>query len=56
MTIDHLRKLLIGLEPLPLEARAPVLEEAPRPALTFITPQLAETLLEEISRVEPLIG
>jgi len=46
MTIDHLGKLLIRREPLPLEACAPVLEEAPGPALAFIAPQLAETLLE----------
>ncbi len=31
MTIYHLGKLLIGLEPLPLEACPPVLEEVPRP-------------------------
>ena len=38
MTINHLGKLLIGLEPLPLEACPPVLEEAPRPALAFVAP------------------
>src|SRR6266481_2338404 len=43
-------------QPLPLEARAPVLEEAPGPALAFVAPQLAKTLLENIGRVEPLVG
>src|SRR6516165_4687174 len=56
MTIDHLGELLVRLEPLPLEAGAPVLEEAPRPALALVAPQLAETLLEDIGSVEPLIG
>jgi hypothetical protein len=32
MTIDHLGKFLVGLDPLPSEVRAPVLEEAPSPA------------------------
>src|SRR4029077_5594255 len=56
MTINHLGKLLIGLEPLPLEACTPVLEEAPRPAFALVAPQLAEALLEDIGRVEPLVG
>src|SRR5216683_4021145 len=56
MTIDHRREFLIRLEPLPLEARAPVLEEAPCPSLAFVAPQLAEALLENIGRVEPLVG
>src|SRR5437879_9234917 len=56
MTIDHLREFLIRLEPLPLQARAPVLEEASGPSLAFVAPQLAEGLLENIGRVEPLVG
>src|ERR1700736_4432667 len=56
MTVDHLRELLVGFEPLPLEACPPVLEEAPRPAFPFIAPQLAEAFLENIGRVEPLVG
>src|SRR5246127_2793435 len=56
MTIDHLGEFLIRREPLPLEACAPVLEEAPRPAFAFIAPQLAEALLEDIGRVEPFVG
>src|ERR1700686_2139835 len=56
MTVDHRGEFLIRLEPLPLEARAPVLEEAPRPALALIAPQLAKALLEDVGRVEPLVG
>src|SRR4051812_21497651 len=56
MTIDHLGELLIGLEPLPLEADTPVLEEPPSPTLAFIAPQLAKGLLENVGRVEPLVG
>src|SRR6266702_377632 len=56
MTIDHCGELLIRLEPLPLEARAPVLEETPRPALALVAPQLAEALLEDVGGVEPLVG
>src|SRR6202023_4286296 len=56
MTIDQLRKLLVGLEPLPFQARAPILKEASRPALAFVAPQLTEALLEDIGRVEPLVG
>src|ERR1700729_886882 len=56
MTIDHLGELLVGLEPLPLEAGAPVLEEPPCPTLAFVAPQLAKALLENIGCVEPLVG
>src|SRR3954451_25090886 len=56
MTIDHRGELLIRFEPLPFEACTPVLEEAPGPALAFVAPQLAEALLENIGRVEPLVG
>src|SRR6202171_6033233 len=56
MWSDHRGKFLVWLEPLPLEARAPVLEEAPCPAFALIAPQLAEAFLEDIGRVEPLVG
>src|SRR6266480_1978497 len=55
MTIDHRGEFLVRLEPLPLEARAPLLEEAPCPALAFVAPQLAEALLENVGRVEPFV-
>ena len=56
MPIDHLRKLLVGCEPLPLQARAPVLEEATRPALALVAPELTEGLPEQIGRIQPLVG
>src|SRR6516162_1852838 len=56
MAFDHGRKLLIGLEPLPLQARSPVLEEAPCPSFALIVPKLTEALLEQIGGVEPLVG
>src|SRR4029077_1273199 len=56
MTIDHCGELLERFEPLPLETGAPALKEAPGPALTFIAPQLTEALLEDIGRVEALVG
>src|SRR5262249_15185825 len=48
MPIDHRGELLVRLEALPLEARTPVVEEASRPALALVAPQLAETLLQDI--------
>src|ERR1700704_275494 len=56
MMVNHRGELLVWPEPLPLEARAPGLEEAPCPAFALIAPQLAEALLEDIGRVEPLVG
>ncbi len=55
MPIDHLGEFLVGLEPLPLQARAPVLEESSRPTLALVVPELAEGLLEQIRRVQPLV-
>src|SRR5260370_15299372 len=52
VTLDHLRELFVGLEALPLERLAPVLEEAPGPALAGVVPKLAEGLLEEVGGVE----
>src|SRR5450759_3034118 len=52
VTLDHLCELLVGLEALPLERLAPVLEEAPGPSLARVVPQLAERLLEEVGGVE----
>ena len=50
MAINHIGKLHIGRQALPLEARAPVLEESPRPALALVVPELAEGLLEQVKR------
>ena len=56
MTIDHLSEFLVRFEPLPFERSAPVLEEAPRPALALVAPQLTEGLPEQVGGVEPLVG
>ena len=56
VTIDRRGELLIGLEPLPHQRRLPVLEEATRPSLAPVVPQLPEGFLEEIGDVEPLVG
>src|SRR3990172_2329139 len=55
VALDHLRELLEGLEPLPLERGAPVLEEAPRPGLALIAPELTEGFLEQVGRVQALV-
>src|SRR5260221_14633372 len=55
MSINHLSELLVGFQPLPLQARTPVLEEASRPALALVVPELTEGLLEQVSRVQALI-
>ena len=56
MTINHLREFLIRFQPLPLETRAPVVEEAPRPALAFVVPELPEGFLQQVGPVESLVG
>src|SRR5437667_2401118 len=56
MAFDHCRELFIGLESLPLQCGAPVLEEAPRPPLALVVPELTEGFLEYIGGVEPLVG
>src|SRR5215471_6104482 len=56
MAFDHRCKLLIRLEPLPLQSGSPVLKEAPGRSFAFIVPKLAEALLEQIGGVEPLVG
>ena len=56
MSINHLGEFFVRFEPLPLEAGAPVVEEAPRPRFAFVVPQLPEGLLEQVSRVQPLVG
>ncbi len=55
MPVDHGGELLVGLESLPFEARAPLLKEPSRPRLAFLAPQLAEGLLEQIGDVQPLV-
>jgi hypothetical protein len=55
MPVDHFGELFIRCEPLPLQARAPVLEEAPRPTLALVVPELAERFLQNVGRVQPLV-
>lgn len=50
MPLDHLGEFLMGLQPLPLQARPPVLKEPPCPALALVAPQLPEGLLEQVGR------
>jgi len=56
VAIDQVGEALIGFEALPFEAGSPIVEEAPRPGLALIVPQLAEGLFEDIGRVEAPIG
>ena len=56
VTINHVGELLVGLQSLPLERCAPVFEEAPRPALVLVAPELAKGLLEQVGGVEALVG
>jgi hypothetical protein len=53
MTSDHLGEFFVGFEPLPLEARAPVLEETPRAAFAFVAQvKLASQLTEKTMNSE----
>src|SRR3970040_2510689 len=45
---NHRGELLVGPQALPLERRSPVLEEAARPALPAIVPELARRLFERV--------
>src|SRR5713101_451076 len=53
--VHHRRELLVGAQALPPEGDAPGLEEAPRPGLATIVPELPERFLEQIGDVEPLV-
>jgi len=55
MSINHFGELLIRLEPLPLQLRAPILEEPPRPCFARVVPKLTEGLLQDVRSVEPLV-
>src|SRR3990172_7493355 len=55
VSVDHLRELPVGREPLPLEALLPAVEEGARPALGLVAPELAEGLLEQVGDAEPLV-
>ena len=44
MPINHFSKPLVGLQALPLQAGAPVLEETPRQGLASVVQQLTKTI------------
>src|SRR3989442_8457983 len=54
--LDHGCELLVGLEPLPLQALLPALEEGAGPARGLVAPELAEGLFEQVGGVETLVG
>jgi len=49
-------ELLEGFEPLPFQGFLPVVEESPCPPFPTVPPQLIEGLLEQVGRLEPLVG
>src|SRR6476661_6667637 len=56
VSLDQRGELLVGLQPLPLQRRTPLLEESQRPTRRFVVPELSERLLEEIRRLQTLVG
>ena len=56
MFIDHPGELFDGPQPLPLELLFPVFEKSPRPPLAVVISELSERLLEQISRIQALVG
>src|SRR4029077_7374560 len=55
VSLDHLGKLLEGLQALQLEGIPPVVEEPASPAGSLVIPELPEGFLEEIGFVQPLV-
>ena len=53
--VDRLGELLVRLQPLPLQLRAPALEELPRPGLAPVVPELSEGLLQHVGGIEPFV-
>jgi hypothetical protein len=56
VAVDHRRELLVGREPLPLEALCPPPEEGAGSALGLVVPELANGLFEQVSGVQSLVG
>jgi len=56
VAVDHRRELLVGREPLPLEALCPAREEGAGPALGLVVPELAKGLFEQVGGVQSLVG
>jgi hypothetical protein len=51
MTIDHFGEFRFRFQTLPLQTRAPVLEEAPRPTFALVVPEWAERFLKQVGAV-----
>src|SRR3990172_3140274 len=56
VAIDHVGELLVGLQALPLQSVSPVLEEAPRPTLALVVPELPERFFQHIGGVQSPVG
>src|SRR5262245_42500425 len=56
MALDHRGELAEGFQPLPPQGVFPVREEPPRPAGAVVVPELAERLLQQVGRMQPLVG
>src|ERR1019366_1298010 len=56
VSLDHVGEVFVGLESLPLQLRAPVVEELACPGLAVVIPQLGKGLLEHIGGVQALVG
>ena len=56
VAFNHLGEVFVGLEPLPLQGGSPVVEKPPGPALGLVVPELAKGFLEEVGRIQSLVG
>ena len=56
MPIKHLSELLVGVQVLLLHARKTVFQETARPTFTLVAPELTKGLLEQVGRVQALVG
>ena len=54
--LHHRGELLEGFEPLPFEGFLPMVDEPPGPPFSAVPPQLTERFLEQVGRLEPLVG
>ncbi len=54
--LDHLRKLLVGRQALPLQRCLPVVEKLAGPAFPIVAPKLPEGFLEKVGLGKALIG
>src|ERR1019366_7340234 len=56
VSLDHVGEVFVGRKALPLQLRAPVIEELACPGLAVVIPQLGKRLLEHIGGVQALVG